>query len=62
MEYFNNLELRMYKHAVQQSHGETQFDLKVYQLIEGSTGPSQLLDTKRISYSTSGWLVLNVSR
>ena len=47
-------ELRMYKKAMATGSTPTYFNLKVYQLVEGSTGPSQLLDSQKISYDEEG--------
>jgi len=56
-------ELRMYKQgAKMDSSSETSFNLKVFQLVEGSTGPSQLLDSRQIEFEEEGWLVLDVTR
>ena len=45
-------ELRMYKEGSNTTSGS--FRLKVFQLVEGSTGPSQLLDSQDIKYEEEG--------
>ena len=41
------------------SSSETSFNLKVFQLVEGSTGPSQLLDSRQIEFEEEGNLIIN---
>ena len=41
------------------SSSETSFNLKVFQLVEGSTGPSQLLDSRQIEFEEEGNMIIN---
>ena len=45
--------------AKMDSSSETSFNLKVFQLVEGSTGPSQLLDSRQIEYEEEGIMIKN---
>ena len=45
--------------AKMDSSSETSFNLKVFQLVEGSTGPSQLLDSRQIEFEEEGNMIIN---
>ena len=40
--------------AKMESSPASTFNLKVFQLVEGSTGPSQLLDSREIEFEEEG--------
>eukprot|EP00095_Tigriopus_kingsejongensis_P009228 maker-scaffold851_size88925-snap-gene-0.20 protein:Tk09228 transcript:maker-scaffold851_size88925-snap-gene-0.20-mRNA-1 annotation:"tgf-beta ligand glass bottom boat protein" len=56
-------ELRLYKgEAAQDFDPSEEFLIKCYQLVEGSTGEDNLLDSQKLQFKDQGWIVLDITR
>lgn len=59
-------ELRMYKGPPTSEYlshpNSTQFLIKCYQLVEGSTGEDQLMESLEVEYTAEGWLIIDVTK
>lgn len=53
-------ELRIYKEA-RLGSGSASFRVAVYQLVDGTTGEDELLDSVTVAIDQEGWIVLDVS-
>jgi len=59
-------ELRMYKDQATSDYlslpNSTEFLIKCYQLVEGSTGEDQLMESLDVEYTAEGWLIIDVTK
>lgn len=56
-------ELRLYKGpAVKDFDPAGKFIIKCYQLVEGSTGEANMLDSQEFAFEDQGWVVLNITK
>ena len=56
-------ELRLYKGpAAEDFDPEDRFLVRCFQLVEGSTGERNLLDSLEVSFAQQGWLIMNLTR
>ena len=51
-------ELRIYK---EERKGNSNFRVAVYQLVDGTTGEEELLDSVNVALNQEGWIILDVS-